>query len=282
MISLQPREQFTIVRQLGDHTDLTTYYVQAVIRDSISGDTIDTVRLTNKTNGRFTKLWEVPADVSGLGFYIDIETTVYDDSGYTSKASTYTVENEQYLVFDRIMKAGGGGGGGTDVDYKKIQKMIDGVIEALPEATEEADLKPLVKAIASLKKSVDAIEMPEIPSVEFAPVLEAISSSKDDVLKAIEDKPVTPETDLSPVIDAVGGVSDDVKSESADTREKIAGVKTVLDSHVEEHRSEQSAEAKLGQVTTKIQEILGSDITSPKNMKKDTMSRVKDLMGTPQ
>jgi len=278
MISLQPREQFTIVRQLGDHTDPTTYYVQAVIRDSISGDIIDTVRLTNKGNGRFTKLWEVPSDVSGLGFYIDIETTVYDDSGYTSKASAYTVENEQYLVFDRIMKQGGGGSGGADVDYKKIQKMIDAIVKKFPEM-KEADFKPIMEAIEGVKKSVEEIEIPEAEKLDHTPVIKAIIDGHTAILKKIDEKEVTPETDLSPIMDAITDVAGDVKAESATTRVKIAGVQKVLDEHVDEHRNEQSAEAKLGEVTQKISEILGSDITSPKNLKKDTMSRVKDLMG---
>ena len=77
MIQLRPTETFTIVRVLGDTVDTATYFVQAIIRNSNTGKIIDTINLTDKGNRRFTGNWEVAADVSGEGFYIDITTTVY-------------------------------------------------------------------------------------------------------------------------------------------------------------------------------------------------------------
>lgn len=201
MISLQPREQFMLVRQLSDHTDPTTYYVQAVIKNSVSGATIATVRLIDGGNGRFTKLWEVPSDVSGLGFYIDITISVYSDSGYTTKASSYGDSNDQFLVFDRIVKHGGGGG--MDVDYKKIEKILTSSIKPLL-GLKNADLAPVLAQIKGVMMAVDKIEMPEMEKMNHTPVLKAIEKSLSSVLKAIDNKPVTEKTDLGEVVTKLG------------------------------------------------------------------------------
>ncbi len=203
MISLNPREQFTIVRQLEDHTDPTTYYARAVIRDSISGDTIQTVNLNDDGNGRFTRLWEVPSDVSGLGFYIDITISVYSDSGYTTKASAYGDSNEQYLVFER-RPASMGGGGGADVDYKKIEKMLQMLGEEIRRAMpEKANFGPLTKILKDMNASIAKIEIPENEAVELTPVLEAIRSSEKNIVKSIAEKEVTPEMELDEVLKSI-------------------------------------------------------------------------------
>src|SRR5574337_612585 len=100
-MQLEPREYFTIARGLEDYTDSTTYYVRAVIRNARTDALIDTVNLTDNGNRRFTKAWQVPADPSGLGFYIIVTTTVYTDSGYTTKAENYLERFEEHLVQNR-------------------------------------------------------------------------------------------------------------------------------------------------------------------------------------
>lgn len=203
---LQPREYLTIVRQLADHTDPTTYYVQAVIRNSRTDEVIDTVQLTDKGNGRFTKTWQVPPDVSGLGFYIDITTSVYTENTYTTKAGSYGDENDTYLVFDRIIKTGGGGGG-ADVDYKKLQKLFTEAASKIDVLTKkdlvQPNFEPIMAILDTILTAVRTIDMPEIPEqekVDFTPVITAITSAQEALKDAIESKEVTPETDLSPVL----------------------------------------------------------------------------------
>lgn len=199
MISIQPQSQFAIVRQLADHTDITTYYVQAVIRNSISDEIIDTINLTDKTGGRFLKTWEVPADVSGFGFYIDITTSVYSDSGYTTKATAYGDELEDYLVFDRIKGSGGGGGGADiDVDYKKIEKILIKTIEPLT-SLKNIDLGPVLKKIEGVINKVDGIKIPPPENINLIPALEAIRRSEKNIVKSISEKEVIPKTDLEEV-----------------------------------------------------------------------------------
>ena len=55
MLQLNPLENFTIFRQIGDHTDTSRddYYVRATIRNSFTAEKIAEVNLTNKTNGEY-------------------------------------------------------------------------------------------------------------------------------------------------------------------------------------------------------------------------------------
>lgn len=205
MISLQPQEQFTIVRQLPDHTDSTTYYVRAVVRNSLTDAIIpinglNYVNLTDKGSRRFAKTIQVPPDVSGLGLFIDILTAVYTDSNYTTR-SDHGDELEQYLVFDRF-KNHGGGGGSTDVDYKKIDKMLDRVIKAIPKAS-ELNLEPVLSGLQEIKAEIKAIDIPEPEKLDNTPVIAAIKQSQEVIVKAIDDKEVTEVPDITTTLERV-------------------------------------------------------------------------------
>ena len=80
-LTLQPQASFTLVRQIANHTDSSTYYVRAVIRNAYTDELISTLDLTDRGSQRFSKNWQVPADPSGEGFYLSIVTSVYTDSG---------------------------------------------------------------------------------------------------------------------------------------------------------------------------------------------------------
>lgn len=170
-ITLQPQENFTIVRVLGDHTDSTTYYVRATIFDSLTGATIAVLALaaTIPLPRRFTKVWQVIADTSGLGRYIDILTEVFTDVGFTTKAGTYSDESDSYLIFDRFLRIGGGSSG-PDVDYKKITKIFKASLPE-PEKPQKIDLKPISEALQSLQTSVKSIKVPEAEKIDFGPVM---------------------------------------------------------------------------------------------------------------
>lgn len=225
MISLQPRETFQIVRQLGDHTDPTTYYVRAVVRNSVDDTILKTQNLTvNATDiRRFKANYEVPADVSGLGFYIDITTSVYTDDTYTTKSSTYYDENNSYLIFDRIVRPGGSGGG-SDVDYKKIQKMLDTLRKSM-EDPKDFNIEPIMAAIMGLGKKVDGIDIPSAEDfaekVELKPILVAIDGAKETILNAFDKKEPHEATEIQPILDAIGEVDDKIDRTAVTILEKI-------------------------------------------------------------
>lgn len=223
-MQLNPRETFTIVRQIEDHTDQATYYVRAVIRNAktdaiIQVDGNNYVNLTDQGSQRFTKNWLVPADASGQGFYISILTSVYTDSGYTTKSENYGDKIETYLVQDRVnANLGGlGGGGGSDIDYKKIRKIVDEVVKQ------------------RLKEDIDMPEMPEFPEIppfpEFpempdvvAPLKEAVGEIKRTI---VANKPEA--TDLSSLsfsLEKIVGLLGELQSttDNVATKEKLEEV----------------------------------------------------------
>lgn len=232
---LNPREYFTVARELADPNDSGTYYVQATIRNARTNALIATLNLVDQTGQVFSKPWQVPDDSSGLGFYIIIRTRVYTDALYTSLSDAYGQELSTFLVDNRFRNlGGGGGGGGDDVDYKKIRKIVKEenglVIQAFPDlnlssiisafkpvagfvetilshvkSTEARTVKIVdeVRDHSSILGKIDAKEFPHIPDpTDITPVLEAIKN-----LPA-----PTPATDLSPVLKAISNVSDILNS----------------------------------------------------------------------
>lgn len=224
MIQLQPREIFTIVRQLPDPGDTGTYYVRASVYNSRTGELLKDINLVDRGGQRFTQDYQIPADVSGQGFYIDITTNVYTDSIYSVNSTIYGRDNNSYLVFDRISRLAGGGSGGGDIDYKKIQRLLSefflpfarnkdqkgNIIDLWPEA-QKVDINPLHESISALHEKFDSVEPQENEAIDFAPVTAAISATEKRILFHIDEKEVTESTDLTPVLDAISEVKESVE-----------------------------------------------------------------------
>jgi hypothetical protein len=195
---LRPQRNFTIVRQIANHLDTTTYYVRAVIRDAYTDEILATLNLDDKGGQRFTKNWQVSPDPSGLGREISIVTSVYTDSGYTTKSENYGDEENSHLIEENIQRGGGGGG----VDYYTLRKIIQEELDKLPKPEPFPDiptpqvnvrLDSVLSAISELKVALK----PETPEkVDFAPLMRELYSLR----QAISEKEVTPETDISPVL----------------------------------------------------------------------------------
>lgn len=201
-MQIKPQQPFPVVRQLGDPTDNSTNYVQAVVRDSLTGQVLATLDLNDMGSQRFELNYLVPADISGLGYYIDITTIVYTDSGYTSKNVNYSIENACYLALQPLtIGMGLGGGGGVEVDYRKIEKLIKAIefpkqkkvvldpffknlskeiashIKRLE--SKETDFSGVVSEILKVGKLVSSIEIPEPKEpekVDLMPVIEGIQN----------------------------------------------------------------------------------------------------------
>jgi hypothetical protein len=219
-MQLHPREQFTLTRQLNDPAIVTAFYVRAVIRNAKTDTIIDTVNLTDKTGQRFTKQWLVPADPSGQGFWISIVTSVYTDSGYTTKSTDYGDEACSYLVQERYV-FNPNYPVGPDIDYKRIKKMIDEAIKKIeiPEQQVQVVTKEVVKEVRV--PEVRVVETQQKPDfTEVLREIRAVGKKVDD--KEVTEVPETKETDLSPVIDRVN------KMESY-TRDTLDKMNTKLD-----------------------------------------------------
>lgn len=183
-MQLFSQQNFTLVRQIPDHTDPTTYYVRAVIRNALTDVILATLNLEDKGGQRFKKDWRVPADTSGEGFYVSVITSVYTDSGYTTKASSYGDDENTYLVTSRSMSVGGKGGGGGSLSIRDIRDVI------------KEELKPYKPKKITFPKQKE-IEIPEY-EMKWDQVLEAIEG-----LKPLLEKIPTEKTDTSPISEAL-------------------------------------------------------------------------------
>lgn len=234
-VILQPQVDFGLTRQLSNHLDVATYYVQAKVYD-VDGVLIDTTNLTDKGGQRFSRRWRVPVDRSGQGAYISIVTSVYTDSGYTTKSDNYGDEENTYLVFDRVSGSRGGGSGGGNIDIGTIRRVVAEELEkALPEEVEDEPeeveiekpdtttpkLDQLTKDIASLQTAIAKIPTDTLDLSDIKQAMETIYG-------AVEDKEVTPATDLTPTLEAIDSLAIDVLQQVEGLRQFVAGTETEL------------------------------------------------------
>lgn len=194
-MELQPGKNFTIVRQLGMPGDVATYYVQAVVKNSSTGAVIETVNLTDNGSQRFTGTFQVPADTSGQGLNIDITNTVYTDAGYSTQSNIYTIDNQAYLVFDRLLSRNiaVGGFGADNVDYKRVKKIVEEVVATikLPEAPEmpeieDVDLSPVLNSISAISDKIDRIDTKS----KDTGVVSSVNKIKTEILKSVDLKEI--------------------------------------------------------------------------------------------
>lgn len=191
-MNLQPQGYFTIVRQIANHLDTDTNYVRAVIRNAFTDATIDTLNLTDKGSQRFKKDWLVPADPSGQGFYISIITSVYSDSGYTTKNSSYGDEENTYLVQERVLNRHAGGG----VDAYTVRQIVRQELDKLPkpDIIEFPQQKDPIDRTDEIIRAIEA-NKPKIKETDLKPII----SKLDAIAQAVQEKEITPVTDLTPV-----------------------------------------------------------------------------------
>ena len=196
MLAVRPNEDLPIVRAIDNPNDAATYYIQAVIKNAKTLVTLDTVNLTDNGDRLFSYNWHTPHDAVGLGMYIIIITTVYTDSGYTTKSEVYAEQTDTYKI--EINQAHFGGGGGSDIDYRRLRKIIQEELEKLPKAElpkfpkqEKVDLVPVLQAIAN-----KTFEFPKPEKVD----LSGLSEGQKKIIREING---IPRTDLTPILEAI-------------------------------------------------------------------------------
>lgn len=215
MLQISPQTTLPLVYLIQDHTDPNTYYVRAVVKNSHTGEVLKTIDLTDNGNRRFTGNYNIPAMEDK---YLDITISVYSDSGHTTKAQDKYEVNTQYLVKTQWGLQFGGAGGATrmEVDYKKIQKMIDEAISSI-EKVEKFDDTSILTRLNGLKKDIAKIKMPDMPQmvsekVDLSPVLQRFVELKailNKKLEVVEQKPV----DLSVVTSLLEEIKREVVSQ---------------------------------------------------------------------
>jgi predicted transcriptional regulator YdeE len=236
MFTLNSGEIFPIVRGIKDPYDTDTYYIRAVIKRADTDEVLETVDLVDKGDRYFVYNYTVPNDPSGVGYYISIVTSVYTDSGHTTKSENHADEFATYLVAFRPATAQMlGGGGGADISYKKIREVVlDAILEALkglptPDKAEKVDLSVIESKmskldllIGSVISKIDGIKIPEIEKVDYGKIIGALGyysenlSNKIDGIKIpeIDYEMITEKIDeLNPVLSGLSSIINEIMKE---------------------------------------------------------------------
>lgn len=225
-MQLSPREYFTIVRQIENHLDSGTYYVRATVRNARTDALIERVTLTDQGSLRFSTPWQVPADTSGLGFYIAILTEVFTDAAFTTKSPDYGDKMDIYLVDVRSKVSNGGGS--VDVNYDKIEKIITQAfslhkkemmehmtyMKKMLEGMEfpETNMQPVMEHFEKLAKMVQGIE---IPPTDLSSVISEIKDTHKSILE------LSGRDGVSPIIEAIDASRESITENVGQIEEKL-------------------------------------------------------------
>lgn len=263
---IRPQRNFTVVRQLANHLDTATYYVRAVIRDAFTDDILATLDLDDKGGQRFSAPWVVAQDPSGEGRDISIVTSVYTDSGYTTKSDNYGDEENTHIIEDRRTSNGGGGAmGGGKLDSTRIRKIVAEEIAKIEfpkfEDSKDMFLEPLLEALSNVQEVVSSIEIPTYKEVDLKPVEQAIinvEQSISNVYKAVIDKEVTPAVDVSKIDEAVSGLKDANLSLAKNVLNIVKGKEDNVEQIIRANLQDMII-GEIKKVFSKIQFVISSD-----------------------
>lgn len=120
-----PGTKHAITWQKQNMLDESTYFVQAIIRDLKTNAILATINLTDVGNGRFIGYWHVVQDSTGRGREIEIEKTVYEDSGYSQISGMYGRWLDRYMIYELKPLGGTGGGFTQNIDLKQIESIFE-------------------------------------------------------------------------------------------------------------------------------------------------------------
>lgn len=196
-MQVRPASTVQLAYIISDPSDNNFYYIQAVVKNTQTQAIIATVKLTQDPNNshRYTGNFVTPADSIGNGYYLDVTTQVYTDSGYSIPSQSYEIVGTPYFVWQPPPYYGGGDAVLlSDRSSKEIRKMIreeiagikfpvqkDVTIPEFPEipVPEKVDLLPIHQRIDSVETLIQGLyeivaSIPEPEHVDLDPVFEHI------------------------------------------------------------------------------------------------------------
>ena len=245
---LSPNESVTVDYYITDPTDTNTYYVQAIVYDARTHAVIETLNLTDNGNRWFSKAWQVPSGgVYWEGRHIIIITTVYTDSGYTTKASYYE-DMKKYLVQQRWNPTAFGAGGGGSIDEEKLSELVAKTMDLKLGGMPQPERFPMEE----MRKMMDAIPKPE--RVDITPVLSALQ----EVNRSIQNIPKPERTDLSSVQNGLARVVSAIQTlESTQRQESVVGaVREIKDAIAGMDNAMNTMNARYMKTSTSFQNII--------------------------
>lgn len=277
-MQLFPQKSFTIVRQLSvGPFESGTYYVQAIVRNAHTDAIVATVNLTDLGAYRYSGTFTTPADPTNFGYYLSIVTNVFTDSGYTTKSEVFSPEENTYLV--RNLETGKGGGW-VGIDASDVRRVVREEIAKIPTPTpfdysriptpERYEMRwdEVLGAVESLKTALKPIA-PE--KLNLSPILEAINQ----VIKAVNDKPVTEPTDISPILEKMDELV--TKQDELNEENKTDRAEKNTNAVAEIKKAVTDALDNMGVVSIFTHKTKGVPEPVQKEEKEDTLD-VKELM----
>lgn len=215
-MQIRPQETFPVLYQISDPSDAAIYYARAVMRNSVTGAIIKINNLNYLNlkrdagnSRRFSALLQSPPDISGLGFWIDITVSLYNDSGYTIKNTTYQENIDKYLVAERWNVLFGGGGSGNSgpakstkdpLDYTKLTELIRSEISLLLPTNPESKVEEVISQGQEIKDLILATQVPAAPKIDLETHTKTILKEIGEYFKKI------PEFDSKPLLKKIDSI----------------------------------------------------------------------------
>lgn len=250
---LNPGQIKGVTYQISNPQDLATlYYVQCVVRNSVTLATITIINLASKGNGLYVGSYSVPQDSTGVGYELFETVSVYTDSGYTLLSPNYSIVNTPYDVrFQLTAGTFGGANAGAyqpdKTDYEFIRKIIveelAEILGKIPKA-KEFDSSYLQQAMRMLGDGLtkgmkthreEMTKLLETHKEETGQSLKSLSGSITSVGDSVSKIP------LSEVVDILAGQISELqkKHETSDkiTSEILKHHKTVKETQEKMHES---------------------------------------------
>jgi len=286
MLQINPESKLPIVRQLDNPSDNTGYFVRAVVRNSLTQVILKTTDLTDAGNGRFEGSYLVPpAD----GTYFDITTKVYSDAGYTTQDTIYADENVQYLGAIRwSLQYMNYGGGGSDIDYKKIRKIVEEEVGKITTLTSDEVAVIVSNASGKIRKAIEdthkavsdivipEVKIPEQKEVDFTDVENKIQEA----IALIEMlKSETEELDdkSEGILTAITGISDQQETNTSEILGRQGEAIELLETrHAEEMGMALGERNDYKSKLEQIQSMVGSTMNKVPDQKKEDDRMAKE------
>lgn len=175
MLIISPSKQFVIERHLNNPSDTNTYYCKAVVTNTLTGEVLQTINLTDNGGLYYTGKWVTPGDPSGTGLQVTVSTTIYTDAGYTTVSVVYGTEKDSYIVqfIPGVRGVGVASGYQAEaVDYKKMEstmRKVVGDMVKIPETKmpEQYDDSNVMDLLSTVHDIVSKINIPKDKSDEI-------------------------------------------------------------------------------------------------------------------
>lgn len=226
-MQVQPQEKLCIAALISDPFDTNQYYVQAVMRDTLTNKVLGSIKLTQDPNNsrRFFGYIEAPSNNTPTGRYINVVTSIYTDPAYSVYSQTYEEVVQSYIVAQRWSWSLAGGAGGVDLYAPNVGAII---------RKELGDIlgpvfKNLNKTVQGSRKSVRV----KADTESASKIIEAVEASHAAIRADMKgDRSFKKlESALSEVltkIDSTAGSSEDVKAALQKSLSKISNVAELI------------------------------------------------------